>query len=148
MWWQLRSKRGLQVEKHMTRPAVPSWLDKNLCSKWDNYMWLFAPLHTAYLLHIHINSVSLSSLINTDLLYLCLETVLYHVTTVYLMWILFWNITRSRGPVMKIWCVQIKFLQRIVTGLYLGLYKVENISLPGAGSGGNCWSTILADQAN
>lgn len=41
-----------------------------------------------------------------------------------------WNITRS-GPVMGTRFGQIKFLQRIVIGLYLGLYKEENISLPG-----------------
>ena len=40
------------------------------------------------------------------------------------------DVTRS-GPAIKTWCGQIKFLQRIVIGLYLGLYKEENISLPG-----------------
>lgn len=34
-------------------------------------------------------------------------------------------------PLIKTWCDQIKFLQRIVIGLYLGLYKEKNISLPG-----------------
>lgn len=58
------------------------------------------------------------------------------MTTVYLMWILYWNITRLRGPVMKIWCVQIKFLQRIVTGLYLGLYKGRTYHFLGRDRGG------------
>lgn len=41
-----------------------------------------------------------------------------------------WDITEP-GPLIKTWCDQIKFLQRIVIGLYLGLYKEKNISLPG-----------------
>lgn len=41
-----------------------------------------------------------------------------------------WDITRLE-PVFKTWCAQIKFLQGIVIGLYFGLYKEENISLPG-----------------
>ena len=41
-----------------------------------------------------------------------------------------WNITRS-GPVVTTRCGQIKYLRRIVIGLYLGFNKEDNISLPG-----------------
>lgn len=71
---------------------------------------------------------------NTLLATYVLETVAYHtfqlfqqVTDCVRMEL---NITRS-GLVIKPWRGKIKFLQRTVIGLYLGLYKEENISLPG-----------------